>query len=196
MQWVPIIEAAAVLGVSDRTIRRRIKAGDLQSVTQSGRVMVQIDAESPAETLSAVGRQMSEVATANVVVRSQDQEQVSAVLSAMTDTVGGLRTDLRISRLVIAGILGLLGWGAFIHHESTVVYEVARVEFGHEREGLEATVEAQGRAVRAANERAEVLEGQIADNAATMGGLRQALTLLDSEREDLRRHVADLQCRD
>lgn len=207
MEWIPIIEAAARLGVSDRTIRRKIHAGELFHVKQGGRVLVKLDGESPTETLSAAGRQLSEVATASAVLRSQDQESMSAMLAAMTDTVGALRSDLWAARvgtgvswLACVAILGLLGWGASIHHVSTVESEVSRVRFAYERDQLAATVEAQGSTVRAANQRVGVLEAQIAEDAkahaATVGGLRQALTLLDSEREDLRTEVAELACRD
>ena len=43
-QWVTLQQAAATLGVSESTIRRRRDAGELQSKQENGRYLIMVDA--------------------------------------------------------------------------------------------------------------------------------------------------------
>lgn len=96
--WLDLTEAAGVLGVSDRTVRRRIKAGELPNRMHKGRRQVRID------TADMTGGQRTDNPDAAT-------EQIGGVVRG--DKVAGsvadaLATIDRVER-ELAGVLALMG---------------------------------------------------------------------------------------
>jgi excisionase family DNA binding protein len=99
--WLDLTEAAGVLGVSDRTVRRRIKAGELPNRMHKGRRQVRIDT---ADMTDATGGQRTDNPDAAT-------EQIGGVVRG--DKVAGsvadaLATIDRVER-DLAGVLALMG---------------------------------------------------------------------------------------
>jgi hypothetical protein len=93
MAWKPVAEVAAAMGVSERTIWRRIKANTIESRNENGRTLVYIEEPDP-ETDPV--RQLSHVAAAQLSMRKLDADTMTDVLAVLKD----YRTsfDLEIAR--------------------------------------------------------------------------------------------------
>jgi excisionase family DNA binding protein len=107
MAWIPVTEAAVTLGVSERTVQRRIKAGTLSATHSNGRTLVDID-EQPDRLSDAVGR-LTDSTVAGAVMRRSDQQTLEGVLSVMSD----YRTDLK-AEATRARWAAMVGIGAAI----------------------------------------------------------------------------------
>ena len=98
MAWVSIRETAAALGVSPDTVRRRIRAGQLEARKANGRWQVKVpDAAAapppePARDATALARQAADLQAENRMLRGQlatmhatlDHEREQAGLVART----------------------------------------------------------------------------------------------------------------
>ncbi len=93
MAWMPVAEAAAALGVSERTIWRRIKAQSIESRSEAGRTLVVV--EDDATRQDAV-RHLSHVAAAQLSMRKLDADTVTDVLAVLADYRSAF--DLEIAR--------------------------------------------------------------------------------------------------
>lgn len=86
MAWMPVAEAAATLGVSERTMWRRIKAQTVPSRNENGRTLVALDDPDPNRDPV---RQLSHVAAAQLSMRKLDADTVAELLAV----VGEYRTS-------------------------------------------------------------------------------------------------------
>jgi len=138
--WHPIDQAAVALGVSRRTVQRRIAAGELQATTHDdGRtwVMVPLDQDKRAEAL--VGLQAVE---RNEVLAQQLVESQRGTLALFQGRVDDLEAEVSRQRraarwgwvAAAAGLVTVAGlaarWGVTAGHLSATVtqLEVARQE--------------------------------------------------------------------
>lgn len=123
MAWTPVSEAAAALGVSERTIWRRIKADTIPTKSEQGRTFVGID---PEELESDSVRHLSQVAAAQLSMRKLDADTLGELLEVIRDYRESLQVQHKRSRrsarlatmmcmLAMAGA-GFLGW---YHLQST-----------------------------------------------------------------------------
>lgn len=117
MAWTPVSEAAAALGVSERTIWRRIKADSIPTKSEQGRTFVGID---PEELESDSVRHLSHVAAAQLSMRKLDADTLGEMLDVIRDFRELLQAQHKRARrsarfatvmcvLALAGA-GLLGW--------------------------------------------------------------------------------------
>lgn len=67
MAWLPSQYAAVVLGISDRTLRRRIKAGMYTHRREGRMVLVELDLSSDTDRLADVGEDSAEAGKANAI---------------------------------------------------------------------------------------------------------------------------------
>ena len=117
--WTPVSEAAALLGVSERTIWRRIKSETIDSRSESGRTLVRIehdeDTELPIRSLSSVAAQLA--------MRKLDVDGLADVMAMVRDYRSALEAQARQSRraarvtslvalLLVAGLV-VGGWYHF-----------------------------------------------------------------------------------
>lgn len=96
--WLDLTEASSVLGVSDRTVRRRIKAGELPNRMHKGRRQVRID------TADMTGGQRTDnpdAATEQIGGVVRDDKVAGSVADALA-TIDRVERDL-------AGVLALMG---------------------------------------------------------------------------------------
>ena len=77
MSWMTQTEAAAALGCSIRTVRRRIRAGSLTARREGRRLLVEIDTDRALSTVTQVGRHLAEVGAAAVIQRKQDADALN-----------------------------------------------------------------------------------------------------------------------
>lgn len=80
MRLVTPTEAAATLGCSERTIRRKLASGQLRKVSQSGRTLVEVETLDP---LADVSGKLAEVTTAHAIQRRTDSDTMSAVVATL-----------------------------------------------------------------------------------------------------------------
>lgn len=114
--WTPVSEAAAMLGVSERTIWRRIKSETIDSRSENGRTLVKLDDEDSEFPL----QHMSSMAAAQLSLRKLDVDGLNDVLAMVRDYRSTLESEARRARrsarfaslLTLAAAIGLVvgGW--------------------------------------------------------------------------------------
>ncbi len=116
---MPVAEAAAVLGVSERTIWRRIKSDTIDTRSENGRTLVHI--EEPEPTADPV-RQLSNVAAAQLSMRKLDADNISDVLTVLTDYRASFDKEMTRTRRgtrfawFVAAILLLAATASVLYH--------------------------------------------------------------------------------
>ncbi|MCH7925308.1 MAG: hypothetical protein IIC51_07215 [Planctomycetes bacterium] len=90
MSWMTQTEAAAALGCSIRTVRRRIRAGSLTARREGRRLLVEIDTDRALSTVTQVGRHLAEVGAAAVIQRKQDADALTTIHETFKDTLSSL----------------------------------------------------------------------------------------------------------
>ena len=89
MAWMPVAEAAARLGVSERTIWRRIKSESIPSRSEAGRTLVDLE-ESDA---SADGLHGAELHS-----RAADDDALAAVMAELAELREANAREFRYAR--------------------------------------------------------------------------------------------------
>jgi|GEM_PF-2492742 len=132
MSWMTQTEAAAALGCSIRTIRRRIRAGSIGARREGRRLLVEVDTDKAMATVTQVGRQLAEVGAAAAIQRKQENDALSTIHSTFKDTLDVLaayreRAEREVSACRRAARWGwmaaamlaiaIVGAGWFIHTE-------------------------------------------------------------------------------
>jgi excisionase family DNA binding protein len=130
MTWMTVGEAAAVLGVSERTILRRVKAATIESREVDGRTMVCIDHVEQMDPSGVSGRELSPVETARLSriaaaqlhMRRLDADAISDALSVLSDyrlsfdeQITRSRRTTRVTLAFAAVLLIALGAAAWYH---------------------------------------------------------------------------------
>ena len=90
MSWMTQTEAAAALGCSIRTVRRRIRAGTLTARREGRRLLVEIDTDRALSTVTQVGRHLAEVGAAAAIQRRQDADALTTIHDTFKDTLSSL----------------------------------------------------------------------------------------------------------
>lgn len=188
-------EAAAELGISVRTLQRRIQAGELQAKIEGGRRLVEVELSASAETTqkppgggdaqthttSFANRERPPggdtadnpaILSASIVERAQQQ---AAALSVMADRVSGLATG-RIDELradtARARRSAALGWtlaaAGFVMAAGATIWGIRQQDTTNARlAAAEASAAVLGRDVEAERARAIELQGQLVRLADT-----------------------------
>jgi len=117
MAWMPVAEAAARLGVSERTIWRRIKSETIPSRSDHGRTLVDLD-EQAALAEGASGFALR----ADLGGRDTDDEGLSALVAELAQfratgehEVKRARRSARAALALVAVLAGALGLGVWYH---------------------------------------------------------------------------------
>ncbi len=134
MSWMTQTEAAAALGCSNRTIRRRIRGGMIKTRREGRNILVDVDTDQAVATVTQVGRQLAEVGAAAAIQKRQDADTLTAIQSTFTDalaTVSACRESIEheaartrraawIGWLTALALLVALSGGGWLYHTSEV----------------------------------------------------------------------------
>ena len=154
MRLVTVSEAAAALHTSERTIWRRVRAGQLRKVREGDRTLVEVDVADPLTAVSDASGKLSDAVQANAILRAQD-------VDVLTIVVDELRHQRKVSRagsvMAVAASVAMLAvtaWLAVQYHSATLehVGQVDSLEREVER-GLRRTTAAVGDLLEAGRER-------------------------------------------
>ena len=116
---MPVAEAAVVLGVSERTIWRRIKSDTIDTRSENGRTLVHIEEPEPA---ADPVRQLSNVAAAQLSMRKLDADNISDVLTVLTDYRASFDKEMTRTRRgtrfawFVAAVLLLAATASVLYH--------------------------------------------------------------------------------
>jgi len=80
MSWMTQTEAAAALRISERTLNRRVAAGDYETKREGRNVMINVDLDDAVANVAYVSRQLAEVGAANAIT-SHDHAKTVAVMA-------------------------------------------------------------------------------------------------------------------
>lgn len=180
-RYVTIPEAATVLGISIRTLQRRIAAGELPTMPDGRRVLVGLDAAPVAPSPSPRGRHgITDLAT-GATVTMPDHELAAAAVAAVREREGMLARVDRAEHLALvtrrrasiawgtaaaAGLAAALGlgiaWSASIHRDD-LAGRVAASDA--ELVQLRARADSEADARRSAEAERDKLAGMLLDSA-------------------------------
>lgn len=136
MSWMTQTEAAAALGCSVRTIRRRIRSNCINTRREGRNILVEVDTDKAVSSVTHVGRQLAEVGAAAAIQSKHDADTLAAVTDNFRDTLSvlsacreTLETEARRARRtarsgwVVATVLMLaLSVGAWLYHRQSTDY--------------------------------------------------------------------------
>jgi len=190
-RWVLLREAAAILGVSLRTIQRKIKSGELEA--RDGRGGREILLNTPTtgdeitrETLSLLEQQNERgiqiAATATGLAREQAQNYQLELQAARRS---GRWAWSLVAVFLVAG--GAAAW--FVN--GTLTRQSAQIDAGRQRaEGLQTDLEGARKVLSERQGHIERLQGEIAAAKAEVKAQTRLLEVLTGDREKLRDDVA------
>lgn len=155
VRYVTLAEAATVLGISMRTLQRRMAEGELPSMVDGRRKLVGIPA-TPAATPPRGRHEITDLAT-GAAVSMPEHEIMAATMAAVRERESMLaRVDRAEAAVAATRRRGVLAWAA-----ATAAIVAAAVSVGHalaaraHRDDLAARVAAAELELAAALERAE-----------------------------------------
>jgi len=172
VRYVTTAEAATVLGISPRTLQRRMAEGDIPWIVDGRRKLVGIPA-TPAAAPAAGRHEITDLAT-GTAISMPEHELVAASMAAMRERESMLaRVDRAEAAVAATRRLGAIAWGTAI---AAIV--AAAISVGHalavrqHRDDLAARVDATELELAEALERAEdarcELEAARVDAATTV----------------------------
>ncbi len=154
MVWMPVAEAAATLGVSERTIWRRIKSRTIDSRSEGGRTLVGLDPDSGDDESV---RQLTNVAAAQLSMRKLDADNLCDVLTVLSEYRTSMHEQLRRSRraarlsLTLACVLLVALFAGGWYHMNTIAALVASHRDANQALRSELGKDIRAQAVRAAS---------------------------------------------
>ena len=107
MAWMPKTQAALAMGVSVRTLERRISAGRLPTRKVSRQVMVDVEGDPESDPMGEIKHLLAEEIAADLSHRAEDDHVLRDALSAMGEYRNTLQAQVRRIRRAAS-----LGWGA------------------------------------------------------------------------------------
>jgi hypothetical protein len=121
MAWMAVAEAAASLGVSERTIWRRIKSNAIESRGENGRTLVQLEHEENGEPFQ---QPLSRMAFTQVSLRKFGSDPTSELLAVLSDCrasfdeqIAATRRSVRYLTGVVCVLIVALGAGVWFHFD-------------------------------------------------------------------------------
>lgn len=160
MAWLSMTDAASALGCTERTIRRRVRAGQLDVRRDGHRSLVEIDTDRAMDTVTGIGRQMSEVATATAIQRRQDSDLLGIVVAELQSARRTARVATVMSVMAVIVMGGIVAWLGTQFHT---------MEVGH---------------IRAASENRRLLDSAVSEAVQARSGQHEA-SLRAERAEDL-----------
>jgi len=89
MAWISVLDAGQALQCSERTLRRKIKAGHIESRTIGGRLELNIDTDKVLSSVSGQARHLVDVSTAHAIQAKADSDNMTGTLSALNRAIEG-----------------------------------------------------------------------------------------------------------
>ncbi|MCH8149062.1 MAG: helix-turn-helix domain-containing protein, partial [Planctomycetes bacterium] len=90
MSWMTQTEAAAALGCSIRTVRRRVRAGSLTARREGRRLLIEVDTDKALSTVTQVGRHLAEVGASAAIQRREDADSLTTIHETFKDILSSL----------------------------------------------------------------------------------------------------------
>ena len=181
MVWMPVSEAAASLGVSERTIWRRIKSQSIETKSEGGRTLVGLE---PPRADDPV-RELSHVAAAQLSMRKLDADNLCDVLSVLADYRTTFDEQMRRSRRSLKATIALitvlvvsLGVGGWYHF-----HEMARIERTQAARVADLLAEFENK-LGAASSLAIARTDETENMRSIERGLREQLSTVESSRRE------------
>jgi len=107
LAWKPVSEAAALLGVSERTVWRRIKSDSIPSRSENSRTLVAVECDE-AVAGQNTAQQLSRVTAARLSVHKIDGDGLDEVLSAVRDFKQLMQREVVRTRRSVRALASLL----------------------------------------------------------------------------------------
>lgn len=128
--WMPVSEAAALLGVSERTIWRRIKSESIDSRSENGRTLVRLEHN---EETDGPLRHITPLPTGQLHATLPDAEGLSDIVSMVREYRSTLELSARRARRSarLAGVLAVLAVAATAVGGWYYVNDLKRIEREH-----------------------------------------------------------------
>ncbi|GJM27004.1 MAG: hypothetical protein DHS20C16_34190 [Phycisphaerae bacterium] len=121
MAWMAVAEAAASLGVSERTIWRRIKSEAIESRGENGRTLVQLGTD---DNGAQSNQPLSRMAFTQVSLRNMGSDPTQEFLAVLSDLRGSFdeqiaatRRSVRLLSGVVCVLIVALGAGVWFHFD-------------------------------------------------------------------------------
>lgn len=121
MAWMAVAEAAASLGVSERTIWRRIKSNSIESRGENGRTLVQLG---HGESIDEASQPLSRMAFTQVALRNGVTDPAPEFLAVLSDLrasfdeqIAATRRSVRFLTGVVCMLIVVLGAGTWFHFD-------------------------------------------------------------------------------
>lgn len=119
MAWMAVAEAAASLGVSERTIWRRIKSKSIDTRGENGRTLVHLPT---GENGEGPDQQLSKVAVTHFSMRKFEGDRTSEMLAVLADyrasfdsQISAMRRSLRWLTGLVCLLVMMVAGGAWYH---------------------------------------------------------------------------------
>ena len=119
MAWMAVAEAAASLGVSERTIWRRIKSKSIDTRGENGRTLVQLPT---GENGEGTDQKLSNVSVAHFSMRKFEDDRTSEMLALLSDyrasfdsQISAMRRSLRWLTALVCLLVMMVAGGAWYH---------------------------------------------------------------------------------
>lgn len=139
MAWKTKSEAAAVLGISTRTLERRITTGELVARRDGRQILVDVQVEDPRDKAAETVGQMAKVGAVQTIQRAKDAELLSlsmANVAKMAEQAEGMARRARRGAVLawsMTVVLAIAGGVGIWYGTKTVVVAQARADHLVER---------------------------------------------------------------
>lgn len=159
MSWMTSQDASSTLNISDRTLRRRLRAGVYPSRREGRTVQVELDVPDEADRLGDIGDHFARASLANAVTTRTAADTLAAVSDQHRSEVRVLRQGLvATTALGVLAVLSLAGvvWVLAVKYDATRS-RMSEMAVGHVRQvvTLETAVADAVREVEVVNDRAD-----------------------------------------
>jgi len=199
MAWMSKAEASVALAVSIRTLERKIARGEVETRSDGRNVTVNLEVENHGDTVSHLGRQLAELATAGAVTSAKDAQTLRDVLAVTAEYRDELRSGAdrcrrsarmawATSSVLLIAVCGIAGTAGWVLYESGIehVGEVGGLHAGHAR-----VVADHRHAMGVIEGRLDVAEDRILTETAAVGDLRDRLAGVTASRNEIMNALDD-----
>jgi len=172
MTWLCSQDAAAHLGISDRTLRRRIKTGMYNHRREGRMTLIELDVPDDTDRLADVGEHFAKAAAATAITSRTTADTMAALSTSQRETIRMLKIGNAATAVVgvlTAVTLGLVGRYMYLQYDQT------RTELSDARRQHVRQVDAVEDERDAATRRADVAETKAARAQESIDEINQAL---------------------
>ncbi len=136
--WCTQTKAAQILGISPRTVARRIQTGEIRTRREGKNVLCDVeDQPDPAAQMADIGEHLAKLGTVHAVQQAKAMESLSAIRRLFDSQMA--RAERRfwaVSTLLILFAVGVgiaAGWGGVTYHRTIIGHhdQVATLESTH-----------------------------------------------------------------